>query len=400
MNKFWTRIFIISSALLLILFFTNDFGLIDIQKTAIVTAIGIDRSSEGAFDVTAQIALPNASGSDMASNVTVQGAQTVGDAIAELNQKTGWYPTLVHCRLILLGNAVAETDVFCALDYFLRSESVEDSCLVAVCNSTAAQTLQAKSPVEDLTANAISKVLSSEAQKTGQVCVTNLRDFAKGYFSEGKSGILPNITARQEAQSESGGQSGSGQSGSGQSGSGQSPLSAANADVFDASQSVLFYEGRRAALLDSEETLAYNLADSNTDLAYGEVTVLEESVPITYTLKIKIAHKSQRLQIEEGIPVLTFRIRANAQVVDANKSSDPQAIAQTTITPEHVLRAAEERFRKELSSVLQKAHPTGCDLFGLKQKLHRFHPRFDSALRDTLLDAVRVQYDIRFQTLR
>ncbi len=170
--------------------------------------------------------------------------------------------------------------------------------------------------------------------------------------------------------------------------------------MFDASQSVLFYEGRRAALLDSEETLAYNLADSNTDLAYGEVTVLEESVPITYTLKIKIAHKSQRLQIEEGIPVLTFRIRANAQVVDANKSSDPQAIAQTTITPEHVLRAAEERFRKELSSVLQKAHPTGCDLFGLKQKLHRFHPRFDSALRDTLLDAVRVQYDIRFQTLR
>ena len=191
MNKFWTRIFIISSALLLILFFTNDFGLIDIQKTAIVTAIGIDRSSEGAFDVTAQIALPNASGSDMASNVTVQGAQTVGDAIAELNQKTGWYPTLVHCRLILLGNAVAETDVFCALDYFLRSESVEDSCLVAVCNSTAAQTLQAKSPVEDLTANAISKVLSSEAQKTGQVCVTNLRDFAKGYFRKERAESYP-----------------------------------------------------------------------------------------------------------------------------------------------------------------------------------------------------------------
>lgn len=111
MNKFWTRVFIIAAAALFLLFFSNDFGLINIQQTTIVTAIGIDRSQEeGKIDVSAQIAVPNES---KASSVLVQGVETVGEAIAEFNGKTGWYPTLVHCRLVLLGAEAVSEDVFC-----------------------------------------------------------------------------------------------------------------------------------------------------------------------------------------------------------------------------------------------------------------------------------------------
>lgn len=82
---------------LVLLFFSNDFGLIDIQKTAIVAAIGIDRSeeTEGRWSVTAQIAVPDAN-ANKASNVSIPSAETVGAGIAEVNRKTGWYPTLVH----------------------------------------------------------------------------------------------------------------------------------------------------------------------------------------------------------------------------------------------------------------------------------------------------------------
>ena len=141
MNKFWTRIFLIAAAILLLLFFSNDFGLINIQQTTVVTAIGIDRSEEeGKIDVSAQIAMPEGK---KASSVLVQGAETVGEAIAEFNAKTGWYPTLVHCKLVLIGAEATGEDVFSSLDYFLRSEFVEDSCLVPVCEKTAAETLQA-----------------------------------------------------------------------------------------------------------------------------------------------------------------------------------------------------------------------------------------------------------------
>lgn len=210
MSKFWQRVFVFAAAFLLLLFASNDFGLIDIQKTAIVLALGVDASAqEGLLDVTAQIGSADANGAAQASNITIEGVSTVGEAIARLNRRTGWYPTFVHCRLLLLGGQTAERDVFGILDYFLRSEYIEDSCLVALCAGRAQEALEAGAPGGELTANAIVKVFSGEAQKTGLVSAVSLREFAKGYYGAGASGRLPYLTLLQEA--ESGPPQGSGQ---------------------------------------------------------------------------------------------------------------------------------------------------------------------------------------------
>lgn len=414
MNRLWTRIFVIAAGVLLLLFLSNDFGLIDIQKTAIVSAIGIDAAEEGGnVNVTAQIAVPDASGANKASNVTIQNARTVGEAMAEINQKTGWYPTLVHCRLIVLGEDAAEEDVFGVLNYFLRSEFVEDSCLVAMCEGTAEDLLSARSPIGEMTAVAIAKVLSSEAQKTGQVCVTNLRDFAKGYYSPSSSGFLPILSVRQEAESESGqgGQTSfkpdeerggvvcaaeSGGQGQSQGKSGTQNA----ADIFDASRTVLFYRGRRADVLEAGETLAFNLTDTSTDFAYGDVQVVEDGEAVSYNLKFRIGSKKVKLSLDGGAPVLTFRVRANAQIADASRAAGVVEIAKTAFVPDFVLRAAEETFRRRLESTLAKALAGNCDLFGLRQQLHRHHPAQEERFAPTLLQDVKAVYDIRFDTVR
>ena len=434
MRKLSSKLLLLAAGALLLLFLTNNFGLIDIQKTAIVTAIGIDAGEGGTFDVTAQIAIPDAGGANTASNVAVPAAETVGEAIAELNRKTGWFPTLVHCSLILLGERVAEEDVFRALDYFLRSEYVEDSCLVALCADTAAAALGAGSPIGELASAAIAKVLSAEAQKTGLVSVTNLRDFAKGYFAEGQSGFLPTLRAQPRAQSEggAGGSSGSSSGGSSEGGSGGSSGGSSEggsgdssggsseggsgggggsggqssagggqkSDVFDAAETALFFRGRRTAALSADETLAYNLAVSGTDMAFGDVTVFEEGAEAHYQLKMNIGKKKRRLRLEGGVPVLTFTIRAQAQAVDADRAGSRLEIAQTAIVPDHVLRAAEQKFERELRAAAETAHAGGCDLFSLQQMLHRFYPKQFDALRPTLLQSVRIACDIRFATMR
>lgn len=115
---------------------------------------------------------------------------------------------------------------------------------------------------------------------------------------------------------------------------------------------------------------------------------------------MKIDKKSQSIEVVNGVPVFTFRIRANAQIADANKSDGIIDIAKTTIVPAHVLRAAEQKFRDKLSSVLQKAGESGCDLFEMKIKLYRYaHKNYD-ALKDTILQAVKPVYDIQFDTLK
>lgn len=433
MNKFWSRLFLFALAFLLLLFFSNDFGIVDIQKTAIVVAVGIDLSKEAdKADVTVQIAMPASSnsggGAESSSNVSIQGADTVGEAIAELNRKTGWYPTLVHCRLIVLGEGTDEDNVFRFIDYFLRSEFVEDSCLVAMCRGRAEELLRAKSSVGDMTSAAIAKVLSNESQKTGTVCVINLRDFAKGYYSVSGSGYLPVLDAKPEAESGDSGSSGGAQnafaegaenaqnaggdgvaaspalpvqgSGAASGGSGSGKSGQNKSDVFDATETALFYGGKRAALLDADETLAFNLAASPTDFAYGDVTVTENGKDVTYNLKMKIGKRSQSIAVKGGVPVFTFCIRANAQVADANKSETIEEVAKTTIVPEHVLRAAEEKFKNKLAGALGKASGSGCDLFGMKVKLYRFARPYYETFQDTLLENVNVIYDIKFDTLK
>lgn len=428
MNKLWTRIFLILAAMALLLFFSNDFGLIGIQETAIVVAIGIDMPDDGeGYDVTAQIAVPAASGKNSAGNVTVRNAATVGDAVAVMNQETGWYPTLVHCKLVLLGEETANEDVFNILGYFFRNDSVEDSCLVAVCSGRADETFRAQSPIKDISASAITKVLSSQAQKTGLVSVNILKNFAQGYYSVSESSFLPYITAKSEADSQ-GGDGGETQAfaecfspfikrnkrwrwkmnplpltaaaADSKNSSGNGQKSDQNADIFQASETMLFYRGRRAAILSPEETLAFNLAEAKTDFAYGNVTVNEDGQDVTYDLKMKIDQKKQKLTFQEGKPVFSFRIRANARVVDADRASPILDVAKTQIVKETILRAAEEKFRERLLSVCEKTAETGCDLFGLKQKLYRFCYGQYAAFKDTILQEAEIKFDIRFTSAK
>ena len=394
-NKIATRILLLIAAFLLLLFFSNDFGLIDIQKTSIITAIGIDRGEEGLLDVTAQIAVPEAGGNGTAGNVSVKGARTVGEAIAELNLKTGWYPTLVHCRLILLGAEATKTDVFRSLDYFLRSQFVEDSCLVAVCADRAEDALGAQSPVGDMTYAAIEKVLSSEAQKTGLVSVNSLREFSKGYYSVGKSSFLPVLTLKKDAQ----GENESGPSAQKDTQGGAAQQSGSGSDVFDASSTMLFRRGQQAGILNAEETLAFNLADTATDFAYGNVSVYENGENVTYNLKIKITKKSKKISNENGVPVLHFSIRARAQVADASDAGATQEVAQSSVVPAYVLRAAEERMQTQLDAAFKKARDCGCDLFKISQSLQRFYPHLLKTLGENALPLAKAAFDIRFDTL-
>lgn len=422
MNKFWTRIFITCAIILLVLFFSNDFGLIDIQKSAVIAAIGIDVGErESAFDVTLQIAVPDQSGNGKASNVTVKNARTMGDAVTEVNRKTGWYPSLVHCKLLLLGEKTAESDVFDALNYFLRSDFVDDSCLIAACEKRADEVLNAKSPIGELTATAVAKVLSSEAQKTGAVSVMNLRDFTKGYYGKSESGYLPCVSLKKEAQSGEGGQTQSQTQKSklikfrlpprrkplpifkpvpaAEIFAGKETQSESAADVFDASKTMLFRRGKKAAILDTEETLAFNLADTATHLAYGNVTVTENGVPATYCLKMKISKKKQELRLQGNAPVFTFHIRAHAQVTDANRAHDLYETAETARVPEHVLRSAEQTFENKLAAVCEKSKRSGSDVFEILQKLYRRFPSKFEDLKNGILQNVHVVYDIRFDTL-
>ena len=141
---------------LLGLFFTNDFGLLDIHKTAIITAVGIDYEG-GEVKVTAQIAVPKPSQSgDSIEYTEIQGSGiTAADALNEINSKTGYYPKLLFCKLFLIGESCQSENLFRILGCLYRKNFSELTALVAMCKGNAEDMLKMPASLEaDETASA------------------------------------------------------------------------------------------------------------------------------------------------------------------------------------------------------------------------------------------------------
>ncbi|MBQ4098277.1 MAG: hypothetical protein IJC72_03110, partial [Clostridia bacterium] len=138
---------------LFVFFFSNDFGLIDVEKTSIITAIAVDKSEDD-FLLTAQIAVPEATDTN-SENLKAQlsgKGKTVGEALKNLGDLSGWFPKLSFCNLILLGNNLADSNIIEILDYFAKTLRVQDSALVALAENTASELLYLSTPLDNISA--------------------------------------------------------------------------------------------------------------------------------------------------------------------------------------------------------------------------------------------------------
>ena len=191
---------------LLGLFFTNDFGLVDIRKSAVITAVGIDMQ-EDEVQVTAEIAVPQPSQSGENIKYTlVQGSGlTIADALNEIDAKTGFYPKLQFCKLILMGESCRERELFSLLACFYRKNFSELTALIAACEGKAADMLALKSETNDMTSEAITKVLSVEVEKSANATPMNLKDIALTNYSKSAACYLPYVEANKAGTSENGG---------------------------------------------------------------------------------------------------------------------------------------------------------------------------------------------------
>lgn len=412
------RLLLLLLSFLTFLFFSNDFGLIDIQKTAIILATGVDRTEDGKFSVTAEIAVPQASKTGgQTSEVAVNGkGDTVAEAFREINVKTGWFPKLVFCDLIVLGETLAQGDVFDCLGYFLRNEYMSDNCLLATCEGKAEEVLNTKFPTKEMTALGLQKILATEAKKAGNISTVNLKDFSVGYYAENKSGYMPYIRkVRESEENASGGGNESGEdagggaafsraqnavpaagsdgSGSDSESGGSGGKAGGSQEMFNASRTALFYGGKKVGVLDEDESLAFNLASSSIRLATLQVT----QGGAAYALGLKDVKGSVSLKIDGGMPALKVSLEASAQTADSSASGEEsiEEITQYRKIKKEVLRAAEKKLEENLRSAFEKARAGKCDLFGAADKLKKYEPRYHAAYKDVILERLTPAFSVK-----
>ena len=364
-------------AVLAFAFFTNDFNLINIQKTAIVTAIAIDKEEE--FTLTAIIANPASQGgsggqgggqkSDGADGfATVSGkGSTVAEALEDINAKTGWYPKLIFCRLLLLGEELCKGNVFDGLDYFLQNEYAADDCLLAATDGKASELLSASPPLKAAVSEAMEKVLSDQSKRVGAVLTNTLRTFAISYFSAGNSSYIPILKKTKEE----------------------------GGDVFSASETALFIKGKQVGELDKDSTFA--LACVKNPLRLASYTV--ESQGESSSLLVKNNRRKQKFSIEGDRPKMEIKLTVFADLADRSRSQNLDGLSGRA-QPSAVYAVAAESLRAQIEKMFAYCKGIEFDAFDAIGKLQKYENEHYERLKDSLIERLELSVSVEFKPIR
>ena len=397
-----SKFLLIASAFVFILFMTNDFGLVNIERTAIIMALGIDYNQENnEYEVTAQIAIPQpaptASGENNDSLITEKG-KTIASAIDKVGITTGWYPMLSFCNLILLGDSFMKMNVIESINYFVRTDKIQDSAYIALCDGTAKDFLSSTTPLDSISSFTIQKILGKDIAKLDRIANISIKNFVQMYYSKSKSGYMPllkKITVEKASEGENSNGASSQTGGS----NGSSSKEGKDQFVFDATSTCIFNNGYMVEILTPEETLMFNIKHKNsldTFLSLDEIDI--DGKKASAMLGINEYSKKYKFKIENGLPVYYVELIFFCKFEDANILVDVSKMNPTSTIPDEVLKTAEDKITKTLEGLFKKLKDSKCDLFEVEDLLYQRYHSYYERLSGLTLEKLQLKTSVDCQS--
>ena len=384
MKTFKIRVALILGALLAIFYFSSDFALIDIEKTAIIVAIGIDEGENSRYKITAQIAIPQATDTAAANDdavVTADG-NTVMEGIQNIGAKTGWHAKLSFCSLVLIGRKVAENGVKDVIDYFIVSEKVQNSAIVAMADDKAGEILISKTPLDAISSFAVSKIVLKSRWMTNTVPNANLRKIALSEYSPSKSSFMPVIKPIKEntkskeggsssitASAKSGDSEGSGGESSGGSGSGKDVPD----KVYDASTHAVFSGFKLKGEFDEELTQIFNMLMG----PLGESYITLENGDEKTLLALSNGTRSVKVNLEKK-PTIEIKLSFKVEVSDSSKGYALDKLNRRSVVDEDTITKVADKLNVLLLKLVDKVKESGADALLIRDKIYKYsNSRFE-----------------------
>lgn len=398
------KIFMLAILAIFVFFFSNDFGLIDVEKTSIITGIAIDLDeSDNNYVVTAQIAVPEATDTN-SENTKAQlsgKGQTIGAAIKNLGDISGWFPKLSFCNMIVISNDFENTCVLDILDYFAKTLRVQDSALVAMSENSAKELLQIASPLDNISSFALQKVLLKNPGFDRDVATTNIKTFCAGCYSKSGSSYMPLIkillSDDGKSSDEDGNQSGNNSSetgldsGSGGGTGGQETKTKSNY-LFDAKTTVLFKNGYKVGQLEPEQTLTFNAllhSISGTSINVENVSTGISDNLANYLLTVMNSKPKLKLKATDNDLTLSVKLDIYCKIADVNTAGSDYALSKNQPLPIEVKEKTQEILTKNIEELIKTSIQTECDFLNLKEKLYRHNYKQYSRYKDNYFKVVK-----------
>lgn len=380
------KILMIITAIAFLFFFSNDFGLIDVEKTSIITAIAIDRESDE-YLVTAQIAVPEAidtNSENLKTQLSGKGC-TVGAAIKDFGDISGWFPKLAFCNLIILGNSLTDTNVIECLDYFAKTLRMQDSALVALSEKSAKDLLSISTPLDNISAFALQKIMLKTRGFDKDVASTDIKEFCSGHYSKNGSSYMPIIKTVPSGDDSESTSSSSNSSNSSQ--GGQSSDSSNKKQLFDARTTALFKNGKMVGKLNEDLTLMFNALTSNFNGTTIPVKGVEhnDGTKSNYLLSVITSKPKIEMSVDDKIN-LDISLSLYCQIIDHAVDGSKEALSQNVKLPSELKEKTEKMLTENINELISTSIKTGCDFMRFSDKLYRHHHKHYNKFKDNYLD--------------
>ena len=404
------KVAVLALAAVFFMFFSNDFGLIDIEKTAIITACAIDLDESGEYKVTAQIAVPEATDTNtenLRAQISGKGA-TVGAAIKNIGDASGWFPQLCFCNLIIVGGGFSDYNLINILDYFSKTLRIHDSALIVMAEKEGAELLKLATPLDNVSSFALQKIILKNAGLNRDIAVCDVKSFCTGYYSDAGASFMPIIkvvwqkseneksSAEGSTAESSGGGSGGGSGSSG--GFGGSSGGGAKGDaIFNANATALFLNGIKVGELDKDLTLVFNALTCDFATTTFEIKDVENGTTTrNYLLTVFSCDRKTALTVSESGIIFDVKLDIYAKISDVNGQSYDLEYVENIPLPYFLKERAEKDFTERIQDLIRTEIETKCDFLGIKKELYRKHNSFYSKYKDNFTENLDCKVEVNF----
>ncbi|MBR5900002.1 MAG: hypothetical protein IKZ38_01260 [Clostridia bacterium] len=394
---------IILFAFATVLFFSNDFGLIDVEKEAIITAVAID-NEDGKYSVTVQIAVPEAtstSAQNTKTQITGKG-DTIGGAIKNTGDVSGWFPQLAFCNLIIIGNSLCSTDIIKVLDFFAKTLRVQDSAQIVLADNSARELLEKTTPLDNISSFAIQKILFKNPGFDTDVATNDIKTFCAGYYDLSGSSFMPivkvlDFNAKQE---NSNGSSSQGQQGSnGQQSSSDGSSGGGSEDkgknFFDASTTALFLKGIKVGELNEAQTHAFNFLWRNVKGTTLSVNYSGANEIERYLLKVLRCNTKTKLKADDKGIKMKVEVDIYCKIADHNSGDHNANLSNNKPLPNDLIEQTENILKNNFNDLFKVSKQTNCDFLQIRQRLYRFGHKYYERYQKDCLDLVKPEISVR-----
>lgn len=412
----------------MVAYFTNDFQLINIEKTAIIIALGVDKAKNQELEVTVQIAVPQASNQTSTNSDAILSAKdkTLYGALEKISLETGWYPKLTFCNLIVFGQDLIKDNFMPILEYILTSNRFQNSAVVAVAEEKAKDLLNSTTPLDYISSFALQKILLRNLDRTSSVCVLDVRKLCALSRSRSDFCYMPLVKNKktddksQGDSQNSGGQSQNSQSssnsdnnqinflasgdGSGSSGSGGLPSAGGASNdkpsVFDASSTLLFSNGKFVSTLTKDQTHCFNMITQKVKETFIPITFERENKQIDALISIVSNRYKVKISIENGIPKLEVNLTLICEKEETYANENLYELAKFNKVSQQAITALEKKMTKDIQSLLDISKENNCDFLQIKELIYRKSPKEYYALKDNLFELLDYTVNVTCKNYR